>query len=116
MISRLMRMLRGPARPLSGAHRTPPTRVASGGPPPPDRERELLLYKFDSCPFCRRVMSTISDLGLDVPTADTRRDPNARRALLDATGRTQVPALLIDGYPLLESADISRWLQQYARR
>ena len=84
--------------------------------PSPDTERQLLLYKFDACPYCVRVQRDIDMLGLDIPMKDTREDPSARAELRDRTGRTQVPCLFIDGQALFESADISAWLKDYAKR
>lgn len=84
--------------------------------PSPDVERQLLLYKFDACPFCFRVQRDITSLGLDIPMKDTRLDPSARAELKAKTGRTQVPCLFIDGQALFESADISAWLKNYAKR
>lgn len=84
--------------------------------PSPDADRELLLYKFDACPFCYRVQRDITSLGLDIPMKDTRRDPDARAELRERTGRTQVPCLFIDGQALFESADISAWLKSYSKR
>ena len=82
--------------------------------PSPDTKHELLLYKYDSCPFCRRVFRSIDQLGLDVPTADIQRDPANRAELARVAGRTTVPCLFIDGQPLFESADIVAWLTAYA--
>lgn len=84
--------------------------------PSPDQDRDLVLYKFDSCPYCRRVMRVAKDLKLDVPMRDTRRDSDALDTLFETTGRTQVPCLFIDGEPLFESADIDQWLRAYAAR
>lgn len=83
--------------------------------PGPDKPRKLALYKYDSCPYCMRVMWGIQRLNLDVPTRDTRQDPSARSELVSATGGTQVPCLFIDDVPLLESADILQWLEAYAK-
>ena len=55
-------------------------------------------------------------LGLELPNKDTLREPAARDELRRFTGGTQVPMLLIDGVPLLESADINDWLSRYAER
>ena len=77
---------------------------------------ELVLYKFDSCPYCRRVQRVIVDLGLPVEQRDTRLDRAHREALYRQTGRTQVPCLFIDGQPMFESADIIAWLQDYSLR
>jgi glutaredoxin 3 len=85
-------------------------------PPAPDRDRTLLLYKYDSCPFCMRVNRVVEQLGLDVPTADILTDRNNREALVALTGRQTVPCMLIDGVPMHESADIVAWLRKYAAR
>ena len=92
-----------------------PARVPEGVPSP-DVERALVLYKFDMCPFCVRVMRHASSLGIELEMRDTQRSPEARRELMELTRRTQVPMLLIDGVPLLESADINAWLDAYAAR
>ena len=84
--------------------------------PAPDQDRDLVLFKFDTCPYCVRVFRAADSLGLEIPMRDTKRDPSAREALIGHTGRTQVPCLVIDGQPLLESADIVAWLMAYASR
>jgi glutaredoxin 3 len=86
--------------------------------PAPDRVRELVLYKYDSCPYCRRVQTHIDALGLadQVKLRDTMMEPGVRGDLASATGRTQVPCLFVDGVALFESADINAWLDAYARR
>jgi len=84
--------------------------------PAPDADRELILFKYDMCPFCQRVMRHARKLGIELPMKDTLHDPEARKELIGHTGRTQVPMLLIDGVPLLESADINAWLDAYAAR
>lgn len=73
------------------------------------------LYHFDACPFCRRVRRAIADLGLEVELRDIRLDPQARDALLEATGQITVPVLHLhdEGRWMPESADIVRFL--YAR-
>ena len=79
----------------------------------PEGEQHLALYKFDSCPFCRRVFNTIDGLDVNIEYRDTRSDVKWRRDLMKRTGRSQVPCLLIDGEPLFESTDISRFLSQH---
>lgn len=81
--------------------------------PAPDQPRELVLYKYDTCPYCIRVARVIEELGLEVPTRDTVRDRSARGELREQTGRTQVPCLFIDGQALFESRDIVAWLRAY---
>jgi len=85
-------------------------------PPPPDRDRELILYQSDYCPFCRRVTWALEDMAdIEIEVRDTMV-PEHRRALLELTGRTQIPCLVIDGQPMLESRDIVEWLEAYATR
>ncbi len=81
--------------------------------PSPDRPRTLVLYQYASCPYCRRVLRALDRLGLEVELRDTLADPTVRKELLDATGRTTVPCLFIDGEPLFESLDIIAWLEAY---
>jgi len=96
--------------------RDPATYEAPPGIPGPDTLRTLLLYKFDACPFCIRVFRALENCDIEVPMADTRHSREDRDALLALTGRTQVPCLMIDGVPLLESQDIIDWLDAYALR
>jgi glutaredoxin len=92
----------------------PTDRPVPKGVPSPDAPRELALYKFDSCPYCRRVLSRLAKLDLDVEMRDIHASPEHRRALQQATGRTTVPCLFIDGQPLFESLDILAWLDAHA--
>lgn len=84
--------------------------------PSPDQQRRLVLYKYDSCPYCARVQRRIRDHGLDVEYRDVLTDPANRARLRELTGRTQVPCLFVDDEPLFESADIIAWLDAYAAR
>ncbi len=94
----------------------PETYEAPEGIPAAGGDYELTLYKFDSCPFCIRVMRVLDATGVEVEMRDTRGDPQARAHLLAETGRTTVPCLFIDGVPLFESADIADWLRVHAAR
>ncbi len=86
------------------------------GIPAPGGYYELVLYKFDTCPFCLRVMRVLDATEVEVQMRDTRADRQAREHLLEVTGRTTVPCLFIDGVPMFESADISDWLRVHAAR
>jgi glutaredoxin len=76
--------------------------------------RDLTLYHFPSCPYCRVVLDCLNRLDLEIPMRDIRSEPGARDELLDIGGKAQVPCLVIDGKPLYESDDIVRWLQANA--
>lgn len=84
--------------------------------PSPDEPRELVLYKYDSCPWCQRVMRVLGETGITLEFRDTRADPDNRQLLYDQTRRTQVPCMIVDGVPFFESSDISKWLRAYAVR
>ncbi|MEZ4271929.1 MAG: glutathione S-transferase N-terminal domain-containing protein [Myxococcota bacterium] len=76
---------------------------------------DLVLFKYDSCPYCRFVMQAIEQLHIPVTYKDTRRDPQAAAELLRVGGKSQVPCLLINGEPLYESHDIVQFLQNEVR-
>lgn len=75
------------------------------------READLELFKFDSCPFCVRVLNSIREQGIEgIRLRDTRSEEGAQADLVARGGRGQVPCLFIDGKPLYESSDIVNWL------
>lgn len=71
---------------------------------------ELILYQYPSCPYCRRVLNAIDELGVSVELRNTRTNPEHRDALRRRMGSTQVPTMMIDDKPMQESADIISWL------
>ena len=74
----------------------------------------LILYKKDTCPYCRKVMSYISSSGrTDIIYRDITDDPEAAETLIQTGGKKQVPCLFIDGAPMYESMDIINWLEQH---
>ena len=79
------------------------------------RPFDLVLYKFDACPYCRKVMRAVDRLGVPVAYRDTERDPAAQAELLRVGGLDQVPCLFIDGRPLYESDDIVAFLEREVR-
>ncbi len=74
---------------------------------------KLELYKYDTCPYCRRVMSFIEQSGrTDVEYKDIHQSEEARQELIEVGGKQQVPCLFIDGKPLYESGDIIDFLKE----
>jgi len=73
---------------------------------------QLELYYYNACPFCRMVLRTIDELEIhdEIVMKDTLSNRTYSQELLQMNGRTQVPCLVIDGKPLLESADINQFL------
>ena len=75
------------------------------------RSLNLVLYMFDSCPYCKRVLRRANELGMKLPLRDTWRDTDARDELLRVGGKTQVPCLFINGKPMYESTAIIAYLE-----
>ncbi len=75
-------------------------------------QNELVLYHTLLCPYCVRVRRFLSANNISIPEKDTLMDPSARRELIEAGGKGQVPALMIDGQVLYESNDIIEWVKQ----
>ena len=71
----------------------------------------LVLYHFEWCPFCVKVRNYLKSRGIEITEKDTRKDSSAAEELRNLTGGSQVPCLVIDGKPLLESNDIIQWFE-----
>ncbi len=79
-------------------------------------EDVLALYKYDGCPFCAMVRSSIDRLGVDVEMRDIFENPQHRDDLIGARGRATVPVLRITSAGgeerwMPESRDIVRFLE-----
>lgn len=78
----------------------------------------LALYKYDSCGYCRWVLRTIEELGLEgrIELRDVLREPSRREELFEARGRGTVPVLRIESDEgvrwMGESRDIIAWLKE----
>lgn len=72
---------------------------------------KLELYMFDTCPFCKRVLKVIDELGRnDIEIKNIFQDGNGEK-LIEIGGKDQVPCLVIDGSPMYESGDIIKYLR-----
>jgi glutaredoxin-related protein len=78
--------------------------------------KKLELFFFPQCPYCQVVMSALRVTGLEekVTMYDIIDEPKYKQQLIKDTGRGTVPCLYIDGKPMHESADIAKWLHNYA--
>lgn len=72
----------------------------------------LILYHFQSCPYCAKVRAAVDELGVGLEMRDTRENGKYRDKLVELTGKAQVPCLVIDGKPMHESDDIVDWLKE----
>ncbi len=70
----------------------------------------MILYCKPGCPFCYRVLDFMEANDIQIETVNST-EPQHRQELLDMNGTTQSPCLVIDGKPMLESADIIAYLK-----
>ncbi|MDP8921040.1 MAG: glutaredoxin [Pseudomonadota bacterium] len=72
-----------------------------------------LIHKWQ-CPYSARVRDFIDEQGLkdQIDYTEINEVEGAKDKLSQLTGKSQVPCLVIDGKPMLESGDIVQWLQQ----
>ncbi|HVY62342.1 MAG TPA: glutaredoxin domain-containing protein [Planctomycetota bacterium] len=73
---------------------------------------DLELYKFDSCPYCQKVMRVVDALKVPVTMRDIMDDGAAAKKLVEVGGDDQVPCLFVDGKPMYESDDINAFLKE----
>ncbi|NLX62273.1 MAG: glutaredoxin [Tissierellia bacterium] len=74
--------------------------------------KNLKLFYFDECPFCKKVIQYMKRNNIEVEMANIHADPKNKEELIELGGKEQVPMLLIDGKPLYESNDIIKWLKE----
>ncbi len=72
-----------------------------------------LFHKWQ-CPYSARVRDFIDEhqLGSRIEYVEINEVEGAQDKLAQMTGKSQVPCLVVDGKPLLESAEIVQWLRQ----
>lgn len=69
-------------------------------------DEKLILYYFNSCPFCQMVLFTIKRLGVEVEYRDISKNREYHEELIAARGRGTVPVLRC----ISESQD--RWMPE----
>ncbi len=74
----------------------------------------MKFYYFASCRFCQRVLTTIDQLNIrnEFEFLDILEEPSFGDELEKMNGTRQVPCLVIDGKPMLESLDIISFLKK----
>ena len=70
----------------------------------------IILYHFESCPFCQKVRRFAKQNNILLAEKDIRLDSKARDELIGIGGKSQVPCLVADGIAIYESDDIIDWL------
>ncbi len=76
---------------------------------------ELVLYYFDECPFCKKVLRFLDNKDFNVKYRNIHAESKAYDDLIEIGGKSQVPCLVINGKPLYESNDIISWFEENLR-
>ena len=71
-----------------------------------------LYYKVD-CPYCQKVIRHLNMNGVAIPLREVNQDYSYREALRGMLGRSQVPCLVVDGQPMVESDEIIQWVDEH---
>lgn len=77
-------------------------------------DTEYKLYYFPECPFCQKVLKTISETGLVVELVNIREIEGAREELIEKGGKSTVPCLNYNNGEdiwMYESSDISNYIK-----
>lgn len=78
--------------------------------------KNMVLYQFNTCPFCIKVKRNNKRLSLDIETRDAQHNPTHREELLQGGGQVKVPCLKIvddkgnDSW-MYESDEIMKYLR-----
>lgn len=73
---------------------------------------QLNLYYLETCPYCRKVLYYMDESGIKLGMKNASANPELRAELSEKGGRSQFPALEIDGKIMYESDDIIAWLKE----
>ena len=77
---------------------------------------DLVLYHYETCPYCRTVREAIDRLDLDIEYRNTREKKRYREELEKGGGMNQVPCLRIEHENgtewMYESEDIVSFLKE----
>ena len=60
---------------------------------------EIILYQFETCPYCAKVRAKLEELGLEYQKVNVPRDreDSMRMELAEKSGVLTVPVIKIDG-------------------
>jgi glutaredoxin 3 len=61
---------------------------------------EVKIYTVDWCGYCSAALRFLRNKGAQLEQIDVDGDAKMRRWLVEATGRTTVPQIFIDGEPI----------------
>ncbi len=71
----------------------------------------MTLYYNPTCPYCQKVLSFIESEGIELEMKNTSHPEILDELKEKNRNITQVPCLVVDKHPMLESADIIDFLR-----
>ncbi len=75
--------------------------------------QEIYMFYKPSCPYCIKVLNYLEDLNKKMELKNTKACPDNLELLKSLTNKTQVPCLVYNGVPLLESDAIILWIEEH---
>ncbi len=75
--------------------------------------KHIVLYFKPTCPFCKKVLDYLEDINKTIDQKNVRSNPENLEDLKRITNKTQVPCLVVDSVPLLESDAIILWIEEH---
>ena len=75
---------------------------------------QIILYQFESCPWCEKVRQKLKELKLDCKKVNMIRDREnpERKELFKKSGVPTVPVVNIDGKFIGDSGEIIEFLEK----
>ncbi|UPM42590.1 glutathione S-transferase N-terminal domain-containing protein [Halocatena salina] len=79
-----------------------------------ESELPITIYRLQACPFCERVVRTLTELDVDYRSRYIEPMHSARNAVKRVTGVRTVPAIIDrnTGVTMAESANIVEYLER----
>ena len=59
--------------------------------------KPVTLYTTSACPFCSSAKALLNKRGISYDEINLARDPDGRQQLIETTGMTTFPQIVIDG-------------------
>jgi glutaredoxin 3 len=74
----------------------------------------LKLYQAEWCPYCARVRSKMTDLGISYINVNVPRSKSDRRELIELSGQSGIPTLVCEDGKVIADDDeaIVRYLEK----
>ena len=65
----------------------------------------LKLYQAEWCPFCARVRSAMTELGITYINVNVPRSKSERKELMEVSGQTGIPTLVTEDGTVIANDD-----------